>query len=56
MALTGRNGRFAIPRFEPGILGVCGQGLVPARVTPLASGPNRIVLSAPSLPAGSPGG
>ena len=50
VAVTDRNGRFAIPRFEPGILEVCGQGLVPARVTPLAPGPNRIVLSAPPLP------
>jgi len=47
VALTGRDGRFAIPRFEPGILGVCSPGLVPAQVTPLPSRPNRIVLAAP---------
>lgn len=47
VAVTDRDGRFAIPRFAPGILEVCSQGLVPARVTPLAPGPNRIVLTAP---------
>ena len=50
VALTGPDGRFAIPRFEPGILEVCGKGLAPARVIPLAPGPNRIVLTAPPPP------
>jgi protocatechuate 3,4-dioxygenase beta subunit len=47
VAVTDRNGRFAIPRFEPGILEVCGQGLAPARVSPVAARPNRIVLTSP---------
>jgi hypothetical protein len=50
VAVTDRNGRFAIPRFEPGILEVCGQGLAPTRVTPFAARPSRIVLSAPPPP------
>jgi hypothetical protein len=44
-AVTGPDGRFAIPRFKPGILEVCGKGLAPSRISPQPSGGNRIVLA-----------
>ena len=34
--MTGPDGRFAIPRFEPGILEVCGKGLSPVLSHPQA--------------------
>jgi hypothetical protein len=47
VAVTDRDGRFSIPRFEPGILEVCGKGLAPARLSPVAARSNRVVLTAP---------
>lgn len=50
VAVTDRDGRFSIPRFAPGILEVCGKGLAPTRVSPVALRPNRIVLTPPRPP------
>jgi protocatechuate 3,4-dioxygenase beta subunit len=44
-AVTGPDGRFEIPRFEPGDLEVCWKHLSAVRFTPQPSALNRIVLT-----------
>jgi hypothetical protein len=50
-AVTGPDGRFALHRFEPGILEVCRRGLSPVQLTPQPSTLNRIVLTPPPPPS-----
>ncbi len=49
-AVTGPDGRFEIPRFEPGDLEVCWKHLPSVRFTPQPSALNRIVLTPPPPP------
>ena len=50
-AVTGPDGRFALHRFEPGVLEVCRRGLSPVQLTPQPSTLNRIVLTPPPPPS-----
>jgi hypothetical protein len=50
-AVTGPDGRFEIPRFEPGTLEVCWKDLPSVQITPQPSLLNRIVLTPPPPPS-----
>ncbi len=50
-AVTGPDGRFEIPRFEPGVLEVCRKGFSPLQISAQSASLNRIVLMPPPLPS-----
>jgi hypothetical protein len=50
-AVTGPDGRFEIPRFEPGILEVCRKGFSPLQIAVQSASLNRIVLMPLPLPS-----
>jgi protocatechuate 3,4-dioxygenase beta subunit len=50
-AVTGADGRFEIPSFEPGTLEVCWKDLPSVQLTPQPSRLNRIVLTPPPPPS-----
>jgi protocatechuate 3,4-dioxygenase beta subunit len=50
-AVTGPDGQFEIPRFQPGTLEVCWKDLPSVQITPQPSRLNRIVLTPPPPPS-----